>query len=371
MRLLYVATIGGFMPFFKSFIRELLDEGHKVDIAANMSDYPLPDYYKEWGCGIYQISCSRSPINKGNIDAIHEIKKILKENYYDIVHCHTPVAAVCTRLACRTIRKKGTKVFYTAHGFHFYTGAPIKNWILFYPIEKICSKWTDVLITINTEDYNRAKKCFNIKRIEYVPGVGIDVKKFSDDSTNKLSKREELRIPSNAYVLLSVGELNHNKNHQIVVRALGKLNDRNVHYVIAGKGDQKEALQKIANDLGLGEQLHLIGYRSDISELYKMADVYILPSYREGLNVSVMEAMSSGLPCIVSDIRGNRDLVDNKGGFLFLPSDLEALVNYIKIIKDNTVFGEYNKIKSSIYDENVISKQIQKIYFEECGDEKA
>lgn len=364
MRILYVATIGGFMPFFKTFIRELLDEGHEVDIATNMTQYPLPDYYKDWGCGIYQISCSRSPLSKGNIECVKEIKKIVSDKHYDIVHCHTPIAAACTRLACRKARKNGTKVIYTAHGFHFYTGAPLKNWLLFYPVEKLCSHWTDALITINKEDYERAKKKFKIKTIEYVPGVGIDVGRFANDPTNKKAKRRELGIPEDAYVLLSVGELNVNKNHQIVVKALGKLKDKTIHYVIAGKGDQDKTLIDLAKEVGIEDQFHLIGYRSDVSELYKMADVYLLPSIREGLNVSVMEAMSSGLPCIVSDIRGNRDMIDEgKGGYLVNPSVSEEIADRLRTIKAHSIaFGEFNEKKSSAYEQKAINRYMRMIY---------
>lgn len=368
MRILYVATIGGFMPFFKTFIRELFDEGHEVDIATNMTQYPLPDYYKDWGCGIYQISCSRSPLSKGNINCVREIKKIVSDKHYDIVHCHTPIAAACTRLACRKARKNGTKVIYTAHGFHFYTGAPLKNWLLFYPVEKLCSHWTDALITINKEDYERAKKKFKIKTIEYVPGVGIDVGRFANDPTDKKTKRREIGIPEDAYILLSVGELNVNKNQQVVVKAVGKLKDKTIHYVIAGKGDQDKALLDLAKEEGIEEQLHLIGYRSDVSELYKMADVYLLPSIREGLNVSVMEAMSSGLPCIVSDIRGNRDMIDEgKGGFLVDPLQQDSFEKAILSIREKQdEMSKYNAEKAVMFENSSINSFMKSFYRKIC-----
>ena len=363
MRILYIATIGGFMPFFKSLIGELLESGNEIDIATNMSQYPVPEYYEQWGCGIFQISCSRSPLNKGNVDCIGEIRKIVSEKHYDIVHCHTPIAAACTRVACRKVRKTGTKVIYTAHGFHFYSGAPLKNWLLFYPVEKLCARWTDFLITINKEDYERAKNKFRIKNIEYIPGVGIDINRFANDRTDKQIKRRELGLPDDAYIILSVGELNVNKNHKIVVRAIRELKDKKIHYVIAGKGNQDKYLGELAREIGVENQLHLIGYRSDISELYKMADIYILPSIREGLNVSVMEAMSSGLPCIVSDIRGNRDLIDdNKGGYLVSPNDSKEIARKIVEIQGKETFGEYNRKKSKFYDCHVINEQMKSIY---------
>ena len=158
MKILYITTIGLTMGFFNAFIRQLLDNGNVVEIATNESDAKVPAYYREWGCKIYPISCSRSPLDIGNIKAIWQIRNIVKENRYEIVHCHTPIAAMCTRIACSPLRTDKTKVYYTAHGFHFYDGAPLKNWMLYYPIEKFLSRCTDVLITINKEDYKR-KRC--------------------------------------------------------------------------------------------------------------------------------------------------------------------------------------------------------------------
>lgn len=370
MRILYITTIGNTMRFFLPFIKKLISDNHVVDIATNenVGKTPVADNYRELGCRVYQISCSRSPMNSGNRRAIKEIKKIVNDTFYDIVHCHTPIAAACTRMACRNIRNKGTKVIYTAHGFHFYSGAPLKNWLLFYPVEKICAQWTDALITINKEDYARAIEKFKIENIEYVPGVGIDVKKFADDKTDKTMKRKELGIPTDSYVLLSVGELNDNKNHQIVIKALGDLKEKNMHYVIAGEGPQHEALVKLASELGVDKQFHLLGYRSDVSELYRMADVYILPSIREGLNVSIMEAMSSGLPCIVSDIRGNRDMVDEgNGGYLVDPMQKNAFVKAIsKIKKVGFDMGSYNKKKATMFESEIINASMTKIYDKVC-----
>ena len=157
MKILYITTVGGTMNFFNSLIKELINDGYTIDIATNEVASKVPDCYKEWGCKIYHISTSRSPFSFGNIKAIKQIKKIAKD--YDLVHCHTPLAGMATRLACRKLRKKqGLKVIYTAHGFHFYKGAPKKNWMIYYPIEKMCSRWTDVLITINKEDYELAKR---------------------------------------------------------------------------------------------------------------------------------------------------------------------------------------------------------------------
>ena len=159
----------------------LVEVGHQVDIACNYTDLALDELYDELGCKSYQVDFSRSPLSKDNIKAYGQLKKVISDGNYDIVHCHTPNASVITRLVCRKFRKKnGLKVFYTAHGFHFYKGAPKLNWMIFYPIEKCCSRFTDKLITINKEDFELAKSKFKAREVHYVPGVGIDLSRFEN-----------------------------------------------------------------------------------------------------------------------------------------------------------------------------------------------
>lgn len=335
MKILYVTTIGITMGFFKSLIKELIDEGHCVDIICNETDERVPDCYREWGCKVYHHSCSRSPLSKGNLDAIREIKKVVTENKYDIVHCHTPIASVCTRLACRRLRKQGLKVIYTAHGFHFYKGAPLLNWLVYYPLEKLCANFTDTLITINKEDYELAKKKMNAKRVEYVPGVGIDVDKFRNTVVDRAAKRRELGIPEDAFLLFSVGELNKNKNHQILIRALKLLKSKKYNLLIAGEGTLKESLSEMAHREGVGSQVHFLGYRHDIPELLQACDLYLLPSIREGLNVSLIEAIASNTKVVASNIRGNEDLVVNgENGYLYDLLNINELVWCIKNVQN-------------------------------------
>lgn len=307
MRILYVTTVGLTMIFFKDLVKELISEGNTVDIATNEDEYKVDTLYHELGCNIFQVDFSRSPLNKGNLKAFKQLKKLVSENHYDIVHCHTPVAGTITRLACREYRKGELKVIYTAHGFHFYKGAPLKNWLLYYPIEKFCSRFTDVLITINHEDYELAKKKMKAKEVEYVPGVGVDVDKFANTVVDRAAKRRELGIPEDAFLLLSVGELNENKNHQIVIRALAELKNPDIYYMIAGKGPLKDYLLELSQELGVEEQVHLLGYRNDVAELYKTADVDVFPSNREGLGLAAVEGMAAGLPLICADNRGTRE----------------------------------------------------------------
>lgn len=333
MRFLFVTTVGSTMHFFVDLVKQLICEGHIVDIAANETIKALPAQYAELDCTFYHISCERSPLNRGNAAAIREIEKLLKDNHYDIVHCHTPIAGAITRLACRKFRKDGLKVIYTAHGFHFYKGAPLKNWLIYYPIEKFCSRFTDVLITINQEDYERAKKKMKAKRIEYVPGVGIDVDKFANTVVERAEKRKELGIPENAFLILSVGELNTNKNHAEVILSIAERNEKNIHYMIAGEGPLKSYLKHLAEEHDMGERLHLLGYRTDVNELYKISDLYVLPSLREGLNVSLMEARASNLRCECKKIRGNTDILNAEDMHIFDTGHINKIMLQIYGVK--------------------------------------
>lgn len=324
MKILYVTTVARTMNFFPRHIQMLQEEGHTVEFAANFNDREggLRAPTLERGCVQHNIPFSRSPLSRDNLTACRELKKLLAENHYDIIHTHTPNASAIVRLVCRELRKSGTKVFYTAHGFHFYTGAPLKNWLVYYPVERFLSRWTDTLITINSEDYERAKRSFHAKRTVYIPGVGIDLRRFSFEFSeeDRRKKRDELGVPQEATVLASVGELNDNKNQSVVICAMAKLADQNVHYILCGQGEREDGLRQLAEELGVAERVHFLGFRTDVPEIYPAADIYLCPSFREGLNVSIMEAMASGLPVVCSDIRGNRDLIeDEKGGLLCGP----------------------------------------------------
>lgn len=365
MKILYITTIGITMRFFESFIKRQLDIGNQVDIATNENDGEdeVPACYREWNCKIFHIDTSRSPVSFSNVRAIKQIRDLVGNNQYDIVHCHTPIAAAVTRLACKKIRKNGLSVIYTAHGFHFYEGAPLKNWLIYYPIEKILSKYTDVLITINKEDYNRAKKNFFANRIEYIPGVGLDIEKFNlNNGRNKI--RKELDIDDDRIMLLSVGELNKNKNHESVIRAISGL--QNLTYVVVGKGELRDRLVHIAQECKV--DLRLMGYRDDVADFYKAADVYILPSIREGLNVSLMEAMASSLVCLASRVRGNVDLLDEKyGEYLFNPKCVGEIKCIVKRILQNSLnekrhIGRQNRKEIMKFDMQIVGEKLGEVY---------
>ena len=353
------------MSFFCSLIRELLDKGNQVDIATNENEgsTSVNSCYREWGCRIYPLSCTRSPIDKGNAIAIREIRTLVEENDYDVVHCHTPTAAVCTRLACASLRKKrGKKVYYTAHGFHFFTGAPLRNWLVYYPIEWFCSWKTDLLITINNEDYCRAKKRLHAKKVEYVPGVGIDIGKFATCSTDRLTKRAEIGIPEDAFLLISVGELSVRKNHRVVIEALNKINDSKVYYIVVGTGDLLHSLEAIDKT----GRVKFLGYRDDISDLLHCADLYLFPSLQEGLPVALMEAMASGIPCIASKIRGNTDLMNAFSDRLIDPTDNDAWERAISAFLNGNQSSDEDEIKHiESFSMEIVNEKMMRFYFEE------
>ena len=360
MKILYVTTVSITMGFFPEHFKMLVEEGHKVELASNL-EKQLREDIVAFGFEAYHIPFSRSPLSKDNIKAYKQLKKLITEKEYDIVHCHTPVAAICTRLACRKARKNGTKVFYTAHGFHFYKGAPLKNWLVYYPAEWLCSFWTDTLITINREDYHRAQQHMHAKKTVYVPGVGIDLNKFGSVSLDRAEKRRELGIPENAVLLLSVGELNENKNHETVIRAIAGMD---VYYILAGQGDRQEKLKAVVNEVGMSGRVKLLGYRTDLGELYETADAFVFPSYREGLSVSLMEAMAKGLVCAVSQIRGNVDLIDKDGGRFFAPNSIDDCKRTLEHLlnSDRTAMGQHNMEKIKEFDVGTVVERMRKIY---------
>ena len=220
MKILYITTVSGTMDFFIDIISTLIKQGNQVDLACSTVTTPINSHYNELGCRVHELSCSRKLSFINILKTISEIKKLIENEGYDIVHCHTPIASFCTRVACR---KLNVKVVYTAHGFHFFKGAPLKNWLIYYPAEKLCSRWTDVLVTINSEDYELARKKMRAKKVTYVPGVGIDEARYQVNDNIRMLKRKELGIPEDAYVILTVGELNENKNQSIILNAMKKL----------------------------------------------------------------------------------------------------------------------------------------------------
>lgn len=346
-KILYVATVvkTHIMEFHIPYLRMLKEMGWETAVAAR-NDYDNPsDCVIPFCDTYYNISFERNPFKLGNIKAYKELKKVIDEGNYDIIHCHTPVGALLTRLAARNARKKGTKVFYTAHGFHFYKGAPLINWLLFYPSERLLAHMTDVLITINKEDYNRAK-AFKAKKVVYVPGVGIDIKKFSTCLSNRNEKRAALGLKRDDFIILSVGELIARKNHTVVLDAMGEIKKRgklnNIQYLICGRGTLDAELRNKVSFLGIEEHVHFLGYRNDISEICDASDLFVFMSLQEGLPVALMEAMACGLPTVCSDIRGNTDLIEDDKNGAIVDNNASAVADaIIRLKKDKLLRLKY------------------------------
>lgn len=364
-KVLFVAsTLGHIKSFHLPYLKMFKERGFQVDIAAK-ANAELPQEYH-----VHEVPFERSPFHKSNILAYKQMKKMIADNDYDIIHCHTPVASMITRIVARKARKKGTKVYYTAHGFHFFKGAPLINWLLYYPVERICAHFTDVLLTINQEDYARAQKKLKVKKVMYVPGVGVDFDKFSTPEVERNEKRDSLGIPSDATVLLSVGEVNENKNHQVIIRAMHLLADEMVHYLVVGRGNQTESLKQLAESLGLQDRVHFLGFRSDIPELCIASDIFCFPSKREGLGLASLEAMSFGLPILTSNVHGINDYSENGvTGYKYAPLDAAGFAEGMKKLiaepQTRKKMGEHNRdavkkyhvsnvlpIMQTLYDEN-------------------
>ena len=371
-RVLVLASVASMIDQFNMPNIKLLKEmGYDVHVACNFnegntcSDDQITILKKnlfEIDVKFHQIDFKRNVLRLiDNIKAYKQVHKLASDYKYKFIHCHSPIGGVVGRLVGKTTN---TKVIYTAHGFHFYKGAPLKNWIIYYPIEKWLSRYTDVLITINKEDEKRARLSFNASNVCYIPGVGIPVDKYKDNDLNVAEKRKELMLHKDAFVVLSVGELNKNKNHEIVICAIKKLDIKNIHYVICGRGPLKSHLEKIIDEMDLSSNVHLVGFRSDIKDIYKISDLFVLPSFREGLSVALMEAMASGLPCVVSRIRGNTDLIDNNGGALFNPTSIDECSDAIvKVLNSNRQEMDlYNAEKVNKFSIDTVVNQMREIY---------
>ena len=372
-KVLFVATVVKMhiMVFHIPYLKMFKEMGWETAVAAR-NDYDDPDECAIPYCDTYyDIPFERNPIKLSNLKAYRSLKDIIDKGDYDIIHCHTPVGAMLTRLAAKTARKHGTKVFYTAHGFHFYKGAPAINWLLYYPVEKWLSLYTDVLITINNEDYERSKT-FNAGKVCYVPGVGIDLNKFNVGHIDKAKKRREIGVSTDDFVLLSVGELSPRKNHEVVIRAMSVLknNDKlnKLEYVICGRGNYETELRKIAQDLNVIEHVHFLGFRADIAEICNCADLFIFMSHQEGLPVALMEAMACGLPAVCSDIRGNTDLIEDQKTGLIVDNTPEAVAKAIETmcldsnLRRRLSSGALEKIKQ--FDLSSIENTMKHIYIE-------
>ncbi len=371
-KVLFVATVvkTHMMQFHIPYLKMFKDMGWETAVASR-NDYENPaDCVIPYCDAYYDIPFERTPWKPENIRSYKMLKAIMDEGNYDIIHCHTPVGALIARLAALKARKKGTKVIYTAHGFHFFKGAPLVNWLCYFPFEWLLSFVTDVLITINKEDYARAKKIMHPKRLEYVPGVGIHTEKFRTDTITPREKRKELGFTEEDFLMVTVAEMTKNKNHITILKAMEILKGTaaydHLHYLIVGRGEQWESLEESAKELGIANHVHFLGYRSDTPQLYRCCDVFAFMPFREGLSVALMEAMASGIPIYCSKIRGNTDLIQDGISGLFADNNVPAVAKTIEALYGDlelrAKLGAGAMERAKLFDDENVHRMMKEIY---------
>lgn len=368
-KVLFVATVDSHIKqFHMPYLKWFKDNGYEVHVATN-SDKPI-EFCDKKHC----ISMGRNPLKISNIKAIKQLKTIIEQEKIQIIHCHTPVGAVVTRIAAKKARKHiGTKVIYTAHGFHFYKGAPIINWLIFYPIEKILARLTDCIITINQEDYEIAKNKFHAKRIEYVNGVGVITDRLEVNFSKEQIKnrKQELNIPEENIVLTYVAELNENKNQQFLIEIMQELikEKSDITLLLVGDGDKREDYQKMIQEKKLDTHIKLLGYRKDIGEILAITDICTASSLREGLPINIIECMYMGIPIVATNNRGHRELVKSgENGYIIEIGDKKRYIEKIKELIEKPslrkAMGEKSQEMAKPYTIEKVMKEMEKIYKE-------
>ena len=370
-KILYITNISnGVSSFSIAAVIVAKRLGIEFHLAGNFSGTErekLDQDRKKYGIQIHQVDLERSPYSPKNYKAYKQVVNIIRENKIEYIHCNTPIGGLLGRLAGKKCKVK--KVIYQAHGFHFYGGAPKKNWLIYYPIEKWLAHYTDVLITINSADFKLAKSKLKLRRngkVCYVHGVGIDLSKYIDLDDIRKKMRTKMNLNDSDVALISVGELNANKNNRIIIEAIEKLENEKIHYFLCGEGALEKELKELAEKKGVLDQVHFLGYRTDVKELLQAADVFVMPSIREGLSRSIMEAMASGLPCVVSRIRGNSDLIkDGEGGYLCETKNVEQYVNAINQLLSISLrkkMGKKNLERIKKYSMEIVQNELTTCY---------
>ena len=376
LKLLFIGNVGyRFNSFAYSSSLAAKHLGIEFHIAGAWTGYDNPEDRladeKKYGIKIHQIDFIRTTYDLRNIKAYRQIVELIENERIDIIHCNTPIGGVVGRLAGKKCKVK--PVIYQAHGFHFYSGAPLINWIVYYPIEKFLAHKTDALITINNEDFLRAQK-FHLRnhgKVYFVPGVGIDPTLFSPKQSIRNSKRNELGLSDEDIMVISVGDLVDRKNYKVSIESIARTKNRNLRYYICGEGPQRKVLEKKVNSLGISKQVYFLGYRSDIRELLQAADIYLFSSRQEGLPRSLMEAMACGLPCVVSNIRGNTDLMmEEKNGYLVEVNDITAYAEKLNTLAQNKELrlsmGSENIRRIHDFDLGIVENALLNVYSSEC-----
>lgn len=368
MKVLLTATVQSHIcQFHKPLMKMLKEKGYEVHVAARNNLAEKNGLAMEYADKVFDIPFDRSPVSTRNIKAYKELSKVLSQNKYEIIHTNTPVGGLVTRLAANKYRKKnGTKVFYTAHGFHFYKGAPKKNWLIYYPIEKFSSRLTDKLITITEEDYKLAGEKFHCQ-VERIHGVGANSSKyyaFSDEE--KKSTREELGIPEDTKVIVNVGELLPNKNQRTAILAMKKVVEvyPTAKLFIAGNGPELDNLTNLVKENGMENNVEFLGYTLQLNDYYNIADCVVACSFREGLPLNVMEAMLCEDAVVASNNRGHRELVeDGVTGFIVEATDIDGFADkIINVLGNPSVYAKPSLEKAQLFTDENVCEELKKVY---------
>lgn len=353
--------------FMIPHIKHLQELGNEVECVCSKTGFWFDELKEKYGFVVHEIDFGRNPLKLKNIKAYKNLKKLQKERNFDFVYCQQPVGALMGRLFAKKFK---IPCMYTAHGFHFFKGCGLANKYVYKPVEHWLAKYTDVLVTINEEDYQSALK-MKAKKVYKINGIGIDGNKMNVEEFDKLAFKKELGLNETDKVVLTISEVNQNKNYIKMLETTKRLVeiDRNIKFISCGTGVWVDKIKNYAKELGIEENCVFLGYRKDIAKILHITDVFFHASHREGLTLSVMEAMSVGIPCVVSNVRGNRDLiVDGKGGFVVNPEDDETFANKIMEVLNNPElsrnFGEFNKEESKKYTVEAVKKQLEEIYKE-------
>lgn len=325
-KILFLATVYTHLAAFHiPFMRFFKDQGYEVYAAASSAEGRREDVEKAGGI-CWEIPFARSPYSPANFKAYWRLKALLREHRFDLIHVHTPVAAFLGRYLAK---KTGQgPVLYTAHGFHFFKGAPWKNWLIYYTAERLAARWTDGLIVMNGEDYENARRMgFEPeKSLFYVHGVGVDLSSFAAPSSRNVI-RQELGLMASDVVITCVAEMNPNKNHDFLLDAWSRVaaGNSHCHLLLVGTGELKNYLEEKVKRKHI-PRIHFLGFRWDVPEILRESDIVTLTSKREGLPRCIMEAMAAGRPVVATNVRGNRDLVDDGcTGYLVEPGEVEGL----------------------------------------------
>lgn len=327
--LITASSDGHFYSFHLPAFKALLAEGHRVSATARGNGSRLPE-----GVLYREVPFTKSFLSLRNFQAAAKLSAQIRQERYDLILCHTSLAAFFTRLAVLLAGKKDTRVVNIVHGYLFDENSSPLRRLFMLGAEKLCAPVTDRILTMNGEDTEIAKNHRLCRGdITQVDGMGIDYTRFAPAAKpEKAAAREALGLPPDAFVLLYAAEFSARKNQSMLLKSLSVLPER-VHLLLPGRGGELEACRTLAKTLGIAHRVSMPGFAEDMELYRRAADVCVSASRFEGLPFHVMEAMACALPCVLTDVKGHRDLVTGgETGYLFPYNDEGAFRRHIETL---------------------------------------